>query len=421
MSISLGQIVGAGVVILTGIGISMTGYGTPWAFLLALAIVSLPSLCIAALGAAIPSTGGTYTYVRDLLGPKTAFLYLGLLVAGQLVLATYALGFAGYAAALIPDINMTWVAATIMTLCYIANLLGIKTAARFQTTMVLVLFVSLFLFIIFGIPLVDHYENYTSLETVMPSGPLAFIAAAYILRYSMIGSEFISELGGETKDPGRNIPRVMITSLVLVTVLYVAIALVATGVKPLEEAQGESLAFIAKAIFPPAIYVFFVAGGVMLALVTTLNSIFAWCTKGLYVATRDGWLPENIAITNSFGTAYLLLSIFYVVGMLPIVTGMTLEYVTIMGNAVGIIFGIIPVLALFNLYERKPEAYKQASFKLPIIAMKILPVLAFSIYAYGVYLSVGFIGKAGFASLLIYATLLLAYAFWREPKTKSIV
>lgn len=415
MSISLGQIVGAGVVVLTGIGIGITGYGTPWAFLLALGIVLLPSLCIAALGAAIPSTGGTYTYVRDLIGHKTAFLYLGLLVAGQLVLATYAIGFASYADALMPGMNLGVIAATVMTLCYVANLLGLKTAARFQSMMVLVLIVSLLMFIGFGFSDVDDFENYSSIERIMPDGIGAFIVAAYILRYGMIGSEFISELGGETKDPGRNIPRVMITSLVLVTLLYMAIGVIATGVLPLDQVKGESLAFVAKEIFPPALYVFFVVGGVMIALVTTLNSIFAWCTKGLFMATQDGWLPHTIAIRNRFGTPFILLTLFYLVGMLPIVTGMTLQYVTILGNAVGIIFGIIPVLALYNLYERNPEAYRQATFRLPVIAMKVVPIAAFIVYAVGVYLSVDFIGMSGFIALLVYAAILLAYAHWREP------
>ncbi len=420
MSISLGQIVGAGIVVLTGIGISITGYGTPWAFLLALGIVFLPSLCIAALGAAIPSTGGTYTYVRDLIGQKTAFLYLGLLVAGQLVLATYAIGFADYADALFPGINLSFAAAAVMTLCFGANLLGLKTAARFQSVMVLVLLVSLMFFVGFGISHVDSFANYTSVDAVMPEGIGAFIAAAYILRYGMIGSEFISELGGETKDPGRNIPRVMITSLALVTVLYMAIGIIATGVLPLDQVKGESLAFVAKEIFPPALYIFFVVGGVMIALVTTLNSIFAWCTKGLFMATQDGWLPQSVAVRNRFGTPFLLLTLFYVVGMLPIVTGMTLSYVTILGNAVGIIFGIIPVLALYNLYERRPEAYAKATFKLPIIAMKIVPIAAFSIYAFGIYLSLDFIGMTGFITLLVYSAMLLAYAFWREKTVIAV-
>lgn len=416
LSISLGQIVGAGIVVLTGIGISITGYGTPWAFLLALGIVFLPSLCIAALGAAIPSTGGTYTYVRDLIGRKTAFLYLGLLVAGQLVLATYAIGFADYADALVADLDASFVAAAVMTLCFVANLFGLKTAARMQSVMVVVLIASLIIFVAFGISHVDNFDNYTTQDTVMPQGIGAFIAAAFILRYGMIGSEFISELGGETKDPGRNIPRVMITSLVLVTILYIAIGIIATGVLPLEQVEGESLAFVAKEIFPPALYVFFVVGGVMIALVTTLNSIFAWCTKGLYMATQDGWLPRSVAVQNRFGVSYVLLALFYAVGMLPIITGMTLEYVTILGNAVGILFGIIPVLALYNLHDRRPEAYAQASFRLPILATKIVPIIALLIYAFGVYLSIDFIGTTGFLTLIVYAGLLIAYAYWREDK-----
>lgn len=419
LSISVGQIVGAGVVILTGIGISLTGYGTPWAFLVALGIVALPTICIAALGAAVPSTGGNYTYVRDLLGPKTGVVYLGLLVAGQLVLATYALGFADYAAALMPAINMPVVAGAVMTLCFAANLFGVQTAARFQSLMVFVLLASLVLFVMFGLPQVESYDPYLSAETVLPNGVSTFIVAAFVLRYSMIGSEFISELGGESHDPGRNIPRVMFTSLLLVTVLYIGISIVASGVLPIDDVSGKSLAEVARRVFPPAIYVFFVAGGVMLALVTSLNAIFAWCTKGLYMATEDGWLPASVATTNRFGTPYKLLSVFYVVGMMPIVSGMTLEYVTILGNAVGIIFGIIPVLALYRLHDRRREAWEKASFRLSPLAMKIVPLVAAAIYAIGIYLNRNFLGVEAFVTLFVYAGLLTAYAFWRERTIAS--
>ena len=107
MSISLGQIIGTGVVVLTGISISMTGYGAPWAFVFALLIVAIPTICIAALGSAVPSTGGNYTYVRDLLGSRTSFLYLALLVSGQIILASFAIGFAEYTEAIFPELNMT--------------------------------------------------------------------------------------------------------------------------------------------------------------------------------------------------------------------------------------------------------------------------------------------------------------------------
>jgi len=420
LSISVGQIIGAGIVILTGIGISITGYGTPWTFFLALAIVALPTLCIAALGAAVPSTGGTYTYVRDLISPKVAFLYLSLLVAGQLVLATYAIGFADYAQEFLPGVDMKFVAFAVMTFCFAANLFGIKSAARFQKFMVIVLLVSLIAFIAYGLPLVKDYSNYTQMDKVLPSGIGGFISAAFIMRFGLIGSEFVSELGGETRNPGKTIPRVMMTSLVVITFLYAAVGVVATGVLPLPQVQGQSLAFIAKEIFPPAVYMFFVLGGVMLALVTSLNAIFAWCTKGLYMAAQDGWLPIGCARKNRFGTPYILLTVFYLVGIFPIATGMTLEYVTILGNVVGIIFGIIPALALYNLYDRNPEAYERASFKVPKPALKILPVIAFCIYAYGAYLSfTGFIEPPHIVVLIVYVFLTGAYIWWRFPHVKK--
>ena len=136
MSISLGQIIGTGVVVLTGISISMTGYGAPWAFIFALAIVAIPTICIAALGSAVPSTGGNYTYVRDLLGSKTSFFYLSLLIAGQVILASYAIGFAEYADAIIPGLNMKFIAAFIMILGYavIAVPTGIISAEMVNST-----------------------------------------------------------------------------------------------------------------------------------------------------------------------------------------------------------------------------------------------------------------------------------------------
>ncbi len=419
LSISLGQIIGTGVVVLTGISISMTGYGAPWAFMLALAIVAIPTICIAALGSAVPASGGNYTYVRDLLGPKTSVVYLGLLIAGQVILASFAIGFAEYADALIPAVNMKLTAAAIMIACFAANLLGIKTAARFQSLMVLVLIASLLFYIFAGFGHVEDYSNYTKPERILPNGFGGFFAAAFLLRLSLIGSEFVSEFGDEMKNPGRTIPLVMGISLVVVTLLYIGIGIVATGVLPLSEVQGKNLAATAKVIFSPPVYVAFIAGGVMLSLVTSLNAIFAWCTRGLYMATEDGWLPKNLAAKNRFGTPWIFLSLFFIVGFVPIITGMSLSYVAILGNAVGAIFGLFPVFALFNLARRNPEAYMSAPFKLPVWATQILPVLAVGIYGYGIYSSWGFVGNKGWIALVIYTGLLLAYAFWREPKTKT--
>lgn len=415
MSISLGQIIGTGVVILTGISIGMTGYGAPWAFIFALAIVAIPTICIAALGSAVPSTGGNYTYVRDLLGSRTSFFYLSLLVAGQVILAGYAIGFAEYAEEIWQGINMKIVAASIMILCFAANMLGIKAAARFQSFMVLILVVSLVFYIVSGFGHVDDYEPYTDTSKVFPNGFAGFFAAAFLLRLSLIGSEFVSEFGGEMENPGKLIPLVMGISLILVVILYIGIAIIATGVLPLEEIQGKNLAATARVVFSPTIYYAFIGGGIMISLVTSLNAIFAWCTRGLYMATEDGWLPIKLAAKNKFGTPYIFLTLFFIVGIAPIMLDLSLSYVSILGNAVGAIFGLFPVVALYNLASRNPEAYEKAPFKLPVWMMKVFPLMAVIIYGYGVYSSWDFIGNTGWLMLAGYAALVLIYIYFRNP------
>ncbi|MDG1708517.1 MAG: APC family permease, partial [Emcibacteraceae bacterium] len=420
MGISLGQIIGTGVVILTGISISMTGYGAPWAFVLALLIVAIPTICIAALGSAVPNTGGNYTYVRDLLGARTSFFYLSLLISGQVILASFAIGFAEYAQELFPGINLMVVAASIMVLCFIANLFGIKTAARFQSIMVLVLVVSLIIYIFSGFAHIDDYSHYSEPEKIFPNGFGGFFAAAFLLRLSLIGSEFVSEFGGEMENPGKLIPLVMGLSLLIVIVLYIALAIVASGVLPLEEVQGANLGATAKVVFSPTVYVAFIGGGVMISLVTSLNAIFAWCTRGLYMATEDGWLPKKLAVKNKYGTPYIYLTLFFVVGITPILTGLSLEYVAILGNAVGAIFGLFPVVALYNLSKRNPEAYEKAPFRLPVWATKLFPIIAVVIYGYGIYSSWDFIGNFGWSLLIGYALVIGVYIYFRAPYVTSL-
>ncbi len=110
MGVGVGQIIGSGIMVLTGITIAITGAGTPLAFILAAILVICPNMVLAVLGAAVPATGGMYTYVRDYIGRKAGFFYLALLVVGQLVLAMFAITFATYAGDLIPGINQKLVA-----------------------------------------------------------------------------------------------------------------------------------------------------------------------------------------------------------------------------------------------------------------------------------------------------------------------
>lgn len=419
VGIGIGQIIGSGVMILTGIAVGKTGYGVPLAFIIAGIIVAITNLCLATLGSAIPANGGMYTYVRDLIGKKTGFFYVALLAAGQLVLANYAIGFSEYLKEIIPEINVTLISSIMMTLIFIINLTGIKSAVKFQNILVIILVISIALFIILGIPKIDDFSPYMDLKKIMPNGFSEFVAAIFLVRFSLVGAEYINEFGNDAENPGKNIPLAMIISTIIVSIIYLGVGFVATGVLPIDEVAYKTLGSVAKSIFSKPIYYFFMVGGAMFAVASSLNAVFAWAPKGLSVAIEDGWLPKFLAKENKkFGTPHYLLLIFYILGMIPILTGGTLEIIAVLGNNIGLIFAALPVLSVLFLPSKNKEAYENAYFKLPMWAMKLLPILCLLVFAGGFYSNIDFIGPFGMKVLIGYCIIVVLYAHFREPYTK---
>ncbi|MSS77872.1 amino acid permease [Anaerococcus sp. AGMB00486] len=419
IGIGVGQIIGSGVMILTGIAIGKTGHGVPLAFIVAGIIVAITNICLATLGSAIPANGGQYTYVRDLIGKKAGFFYVALLAAGQLVLANYAIGFAEYMKELIPSINVGIVAGIMMTVVFLVNIMGVKTAVKFQNLLVIVLVISIGLFIVLGFPKITTFKPYTQMKTIMPNGFTEFVAGIFLVRFSLVGAEYINEFGEDAENPGKNIPLAMIISTVLVSIIYLCVGFVATGVLPIEEVAYKTLGNVANEIFTKPIYYFFMVGGAMFAVASSLNAVFAWAPKGLAVAVEDGWLPKILAKRNKkFNTPHFLLLIFYILGMIPIVTGGTLEIIAVLGNNIGLIFAAMPIIAVMFLPKRNKDAYEKAYFKLPRWAMTVLPIFCLFVFAGGFYSNIDFIGPFGIGVMFIYCVIVAIYAKLREPYVK---
>lgn len=155
-----------------------------------------------------------------------------------------------------------------------------------------------------------NFSVFTEPGAIMPNGAISFFTASALLYFPMGGAKFVAELGGEIKDPGKTIPRSMFLSTGIVAVFYALMGVVAAGVLPVEEVAGKTLVVSAKEIFPTSVYLFFVIGGALFALATTLNGTLSWITKGLFVASKEGWFPESLADTNKHGVPYKLLLIF---------------------------------------------------------------------------------------------------------------
>lgn len=376
MGFCIGQIIGSGIMVLTGIVIGFTGHGTPLAFILAACLAITTMIPFTFLASTLPTNGAGYNYIKRLIGNKAGFFYLCSFVLTQVLIATYAKGFASYFVAVFPSFNEAAVAMTALTIAVVVNLIGLKTSAIVQKVMVVFLLFSLGIFVAFGLPQVEWSVLEMSKANIMPNGIKSFLVGVALLSFATSGAKFVAENGDEIENPQKNIPKAMICSTLLVASFYAMIGVVASGVLPLEEVAFQNLTVVAKKIFPPTVYLFFVIGGAMFALMTTLNGTLSWVTRGLQSAAKEGWLPEAFAKENKGGAPVLLLMIFYVVGALPILTGMSTEIIANIGIGLDMLTEFAILIACFRLPKLYPEEYKKSAFYIkPQILYMILSVV----------------------------------------------
>lgn len=416
LGIAIGQIIGAGVMSLTGIGIQMTGSGITPAFILSAVITLLTMFPIAILGSTLPTTGGMYQYTSRLLSPKTGIFWLMLFMFLQITLSLYALSFAQYLEGLFPGVPVRTVAFLLLTILFIVNIVGIKSASIIGNLMVITLIIALSCFIIFGMPHVNFGVFNSS--SMLPDGFTGFFTAVGLVSFATGGAQVVAELGGEMKNPKRDIPIVIIVATIFVGILYAFIASIAVGVLPIPEVAGRPLTSVAKEILPTPIFIFFMIGGAMFALATTLNSTFTWVTKSLLIAIHDGYLPKVLGHVNKrFGTPHWLLLIFYIIGALPIVTGMSLNVVAQLGTGISLIVFAFPALAVTQLPKKYPEAYKQSPFNVPYPVLIVIAITAIVVLLYQSYLLISDLKIGYMIGTLIY--ILISAAIAQVSHTKA--
>ena len=420
MGIGIGQIIGSGIMVLTGVVVGLTGHGTPLAFILAALLVICTMTSTVVLTSAVPSNGGGYSYVKKLIGPRASFMYLGMFVLSQVLIATFALGFAQYFAALVPSANQTLVAMAILIIATVINLIGVKTAASVQNVMVACLLGALLLFAAFGLPKVDWSNMAFTAENLMPNGARNFLQGIALLSFATGGAKFLAETAGEVKNPGKTVPRAMILSTIIVAVFYALIGIVASGVLPLDQVAFQPLTLVAQTIFPAWLYYFFIIGGALFALATTLNGTLSWVTRGLQLSAEDGWLPPVLAKENKGGTPVILLLIFFVVGAIPILTGMDTTTISNMGVGVNQVCLLMEVIACWRLPKLMPEAYDNATMKLKKPLLYALLVLSIVLNVGTFVITMDGMTPTVLISMVVFVVLLAVYTILRAKKVKSV-
>ena len=224
VAIGLASMLGAGVFAALAPAAASAG---AW-LLLGLAIAAVVAICnalaSAQLAAQFPSSGGSYVYGREVLGPWWGYLAgWGFVVGKAASCAAMALTFAAYA---VPEPWQRPVAAAAVLALAIVNSLGVTRTAALAKVLLAVVLAVLLLVAIAG----AASEQVAAAAPLGAPDPLGILGSAGLLFFAFAGYARIATMGEEVRDPARTIPRAIVVALGAALVLYLALAIVALRV-----------------------------------------------------------------------------------------------------------------------------------------------------------------------------------------------
>jgi APA family basic amino acid/polyamine antiporter len=369
VALGIGAIIGAGIFVLTGqAAANYAGPGIVYSFILAGTACAFAGLCYAEFAAMIPIAGSAYTYGYATLGELIAWIIGWDLILEYLFAAsTVAVGWSGYVVSFLKDIGIVippqytsapythavqtdaglnvWRLFTegwsstgavlnvpamfIVAVITILLIIGISESAGFNDVVVIIKLTVVFLFIGFGLAYINK-ENWVPF--IPPQeGPGKFgwdgvVRGAGVIFFAYIGFDAVSTAAQETKNPQRDMPIGILGSLAICTVLYIAVALVLTGIVkytnlnvPDPIAVGINAAGPGLAWLRPVVKIGAIAGLSSVILVMLLGQ-----PRIFYSMAKDGLLPPLFSrVHPKFRTPYIASALTGVAamafaGLLPI-------------------------------------------------------------------------------------------------------
>lgn len=267
------RVIGAGIFGVPAVLFADIGTMSVAAMMIAAIVVLGIALCFAEVGSRFSGSGGPYLYALEAFGPAPGF------VVGWLLWVTQLGGFAAVANLLVnylgwfePAVTSGFPRAAIITalvmVLTLVNIRGVRQAARLNNILTIGKLVPLVLFVIVGAFFMDR----TSFSLApAPASLGALTAAVLVAVYPYSGFEVTVALGGEMKEPARTIPLGLLTGMLLVTVVYVGVQVVAIGTLPGLATSTRPLADAGERLFGRPGALVMVAG----AMVSTLGVLHA--------------------------------------------------------------------------------------------------------------------------------------------------
>lgn len=379
-ALAIGQVIGAGVITLIVPAIKMTGYSAWLAYFVAIIMGFLIVVPNVFISSTVRMAGGNYSMLCGMAGPRVAGVFAYMYLTQCLSLSLFGTSAAAYLGDVIPALNghaaRIVTGALLLTFFFVVNLLGIDIMAKAQKLMTWLLIAALFLFAVVGIakmqlPIFDFSDPNFLINgwgITFTNGQISggFTGAVLLFVYSCQGYYMTTAYGRDSKDARHDIPVVLLLAVPTLIVLYVGVAMAGVGVMSVEEyGDSTTLVFAAQRIFPPVLFYLFIIAGPIMALLSTLNSSFAYNAITIGQSCDDGWLPEAFGRKNSRGARVWILTFMYILGMIPIIAGLSITVITNMVQLFTGCFAILNFIAYIKMPKLYPKAWKQSKFHIP--------------------------------------------------------
>jgi APA family basic amino acid/polyamine antiporter len=319
--LGIGCIIGTGIFVLTGVAAAKyAGPGIMLSFVLSGFACAFAALAYSELSSMVPVTGSAYTFTYVSMGEVVAFAVGWALICEYTIgSAAVAAGWSGYLVGLLKSAGIVlptaWTAVPadggilnvpavlITTFLSYLLMLGTRESANLNKFLVAIKLGCIAFFLLFATP----HINPLNWQPFLPYGWSGVSAGAAIVFFAYIGFDTVSTAVEECKNPNRDIPIGIVGSLIICTVLYIAVAAVLTGVVPYSTLNNsEPVAYALRAIgmnFGSAL----VALGAICGITTVLLVFMYGQTRVFLAMARDGMIPQSLVkIHPKYGTPHLI-------------------------------------------------------------------------------------------------------------------
>jgi basic amino acid/polyamine antiporter, APA family len=387
--IGVGATIGTGIFFILSEAVPVAGPAVIWSFVIAGIVAGLTALCYAELAGAVPVSGSSYSYAYVTLGEVVAMgvaacLLLEYGVSG----AAVAVGWSQYLNQLlgnlfgvqIPDalsqspeggglINLP--AVVLVALCALLLIRGASESATVNAIMVVIKLAVLVMFVVLGVT----GWNSDNLADFAPFGIAGITGAAGIIFFAFVGLDAVSTAGEEVKNPRRTMPIAIILALLIVTSVYVAVALVAVAAQPQADFEGQEaglaaiLEDVVGASWPGSV----LAAGAIISIFSVTLVVLYGQTRILFAIGRDGMLPRFFQQVNARtrtpvnNTIVVALAVGLLAGFLPI---NFLAEMTSIGTLVAFVVVSVGVIILRRTAPDLPRGFRVPGYPVtPVLSV----------------------------------------------------